>query len=33
MKTMQASHLSDQELTTALRRLAQDEREATVDEL
>jgi len=30
MKITHASHLSDQELTTALRRLAQDEREATV---
>jgi hypothetical protein len=30
MQITHASHLSDQELTTALRRLAQDEREATV---
>ena len=30
MKITHASHLSDQELTAALRRLAQDEREATV---
>jgi hypothetical protein len=30
MKITHASHLSDQELTTALRRLAQDERTATV---
>ena len=30
MKITHASHLSDQELTTALMRLAQDEREATV---
>jgi hypothetical protein len=30
MKITHASHLSDQELTSALRRLAQDEREATV---
>jgi len=30
MEIMHASHLSDQELTAALRRLAQDEREATV---
>jgi len=30
MKIMHASHLSDQELTTTVRRLAQDEREATV---
>ena len=30
MKITHASHLSDQELTTALKRLAQDEREATV---
>ena len=30
MKITHASHLTDQELTTALRRLAQDEREATV---
>jgi len=30
MKIMQATHLTDQELTSALRQLAQDEREATV---
>src|SRR6185503_6038722 len=30
MTITHASHLNDQELTTALRRLAQDEREATV---
>src|SRR5712691_11304015 len=30
MKITHASHLSDQELTTTVRRLAQDEREATV---
>src|SRR5437762_13730964 len=30
MEITHASHLSDQELTSALRRLAQDEREATV---
>ena len=30
MKITNASHLSDQELTSALRRLAQDERQATV---
>src|SRR5204862_7541163 len=30
MKITHASHLSDQELATALSRLAQDEREATV---
>ncbi len=30
MKITDASHLGDQELTTALRRLAQDERQTTV---